>query len=64
VKDISREDVNDFFADYTWFLDQQRYEEWLTLFEEKSNYRVIPRENQEAGLPLPGDPVVGKPLRR
>ncbi len=51
MKDISREDVNDFFVDYAWFLDQQRYEEWLTLFEEKSNYRVIPRENQEAGLP-------------
>jgi salicylate 5-hydroxylase small subunit len=44
--------INDLYADYAAHLDAARYAEWLDLFVEDCTYRLIPRENYEANLPL------------
>jgi anthranilate 1,2-dioxygenase small subunit len=46
-----RDQISRFFADYAWFLDAERYEEWLELFSESSMYQIVPRENVQYGLP-------------
>lgn len=40
------------YADYAAALDEARYEDWLTLFDEQCRYLVQPRENFDRGLPL------------
>jgi anthranilate 1,2-dioxygenase small subunit len=46
-----RDQISRLFADYAWFLDAERYEEWLELFSESSMYQIVPRENVQYGLP-------------
>ena len=38
---------------YVAALDNDRLEEWPTLFTEECLYEIVPRENEELGLPAP-----------
>jgi 3-phenylpropionate/cinnamic acid dioxygenase small subunit len=49
---IDRDALRDFYDDYYTVLDDVRLEEWPALFTEDCIYRVIPRENYEAGYTL------------
>ena len=49
---ISRDALRDFYDDYYNALDDVRLEEWPDFFTEDCVYRVIPRENYEAGYTL------------
>jgi salicylate 5-hydroxylase small subunit len=49
---IDREALRDFYDDYYSILDDLRLDEWPELFTEDCVYRVIPRENYEAGYTL------------
>src|ERR1700756_5758757 len=49
---IDREALRDFYDDYYAVLDDLRLEEWPDFFTEDCLYRVIPRENFEAGYTL------------
>ncbi len=49
---IARDAVRDFFDDYYAALDDVRLEAWPDFFTEDCLYRVIPRENYEAGYTL------------
>jgi 3-phenylpropionate/cinnamic acid dioxygenase small subunit len=49
---IDRDALRDFYDDYYTALDDGRFEEWPTFFTEDCLYRVIPRENHEAGYTL------------
>ncbi|MBU6191012.1 MAG: aromatic-ring-hydroxylating dioxygenase subunit beta [Betaproteobacteria bacterium] len=46
-----RNAVSDLLAEYGMALDQDRLEDWATLFTDDCDYRVISRENEEQGLP-------------
>jgi 3-phenylpropionate/cinnamic acid dioxygenase small subunit len=52
VSAIARDAVRDFFDDYYAALDDVRLEAWPDFFTEDCLYRVIPRENYEAGYTL------------
>lgn len=39
-------------AEYGGLLDLGRYDDWLALFAAECCYAVVPRENQDAGLPV------------
>lgn len=39
--------------DYVDIIDNDRLEEWPALFVEDCLYEIIPRENEDAGLPAP-----------
>jgi salicylate 5-hydroxylase small subunit len=47
-----RLDIADLYAAYTACLDEQRYDDWPEFFTEECVYKLIPRENYDAGLPL------------
>jgi salicylate 5-hydroxylase small subunit len=49
---IGRDTLRDFYDDYYNTLDDLRLEEWPAFFTEDCLYRVIPRENYEAGYTL------------
>jgi len=49
---IDRDALRDFYDDYYIVLDDGRFEEWPAFFMEECLYRVIPRENHEAGYAL------------
>ncbi len=49
---IARDALRDFFDDYYAALDDVRLEAWPDFFTEDCLYRVIPRENYEAGYTL------------
>jgi salicylate 5-hydroxylase small subunit len=49
---IDRDSLRDFYDDYYNTLDDLRLEEWPAFFTEDCVYRVIPRENYEAGYTL------------
>ena len=49
---IERDALRDFYDEYYCVLDDLRLEEWPALFTEDCIYRVIPRENYEAGYSL------------
>jgi 3-phenylpropionate/cinnamic acid dioxygenase small subunit len=49
---IDREALRDFYDDYYTILDDLRLDEWPPLFTEDCTYRIIPRENYEAGYTL------------
>jgi anthranilate 1,2-dioxygenase small subunit len=38
-------------AEYAMALDEDRLEEWVELFDEDCDYRIVTRENVEQGLP-------------
>jgi 3-phenylpropionate/cinnamic acid dioxygenase small subunit len=44
--------LEDLYAEYARRLDDGPLETWPELFTEQCLYRVIPRENHDAGLPL------------
>ena len=48
------EAVRSFFNVYAELLDAEQFEAWTALFEpDGCTYRVLSRENQDLGLPLP-----------
>ena len=49
---IDRDALRDFYDEYYTILDDLRLDEWPPLFTEDCVYRVIPRENYEAGYTL------------
>jgi 3-phenylpropionate/cinnamic acid dioxygenase small subunit len=49
---IDREALRDFYDDYYTILDDLRLDEWPPMFTEDCVYRIIPRENYEAGYTL------------
>jgi 3-phenylpropionate/cinnamic acid dioxygenase small subunit len=49
---IDRDTLRDFYDDYYAALDDLRLDEWPAFFAEDCIYRVIPRENYEAGYTL------------
>jgi salicylate 5-hydroxylase small subunit len=49
---IGRDALRDFYDEYYTVLDDVRLEKWPELFVENCLYRVIPRENFEAGYTL------------
>jgi 3-phenylpropionate/cinnamic acid dioxygenase small subunit len=49
---IGRDALRDFYDDYYNTLDDVRLDTWPALFTEHCIYRVIPRENYEAGYTL------------
>jgi 3-phenylpropionate/cinnamic acid dioxygenase small subunit len=49
---IDRGALRDFYDDYYTTLDDVRLDEWPAFFTEDCVYRVIPRENFEAGYTL------------
>lgn len=40
------------YADYVASIDEERFDDWPGFFTEDCTYRVIPRENHDAGYPL------------
>jgi 3-phenylpropionate/cinnamic acid dioxygenase small subunit len=49
---IDRDALRDFYDDYYIALDDGRFDDWPSFFTEDCLYRVIPRENYEAGYAL------------
>jgi len=49
---LARLEVEEFYGDYIACLDEARIEEWPDFFAEEASYRVVSRENWEAGLPI------------
>jgi 3-phenylpropionate/cinnamic acid dioxygenase small subunit len=49
---IDRDALRDFYDDYYNTLDDVKLDDWPGLFTEDCTYRVIPRENFEAGYTL------------
>lgn len=49
---IDRDALHDFYDEYYTILDDVRLDDWPALFTEDCIYRVIPRENYEAGYTL------------
>jgi anthranilate 1,2-dioxygenase small subunit len=47
-----REAAEDLMSDYVDLIDADRLEDWLELFTEDAVYQVLPRENEEQGLPV------------
>ena len=41
------------YAEYGRRIDDARFDDWLELFADDCAYHVLPRENQQRGLPLP-----------
>jgi salicylate 5-hydroxylase small subunit len=60
----TRQGIADLYASYATCLDDGRYEEWPDFFTEEAWYRVVPRENYEAGLPLSTMSLKGKAMMR
>lgn len=46
-----REALTALMADYAMAIDENRLEDWVELFEENCDYKVVTRENVEQGLP-------------
>jgi hypothetical protein len=45
--------VQAFLFDYAAALDEERFDDWVALFEEQAcRYEVLSRENRDLGLPL------------
>ena len=43
--------LTDLMAEYAMAIDENRLEDWVELFDERCDYRVVARENVEQGLP-------------
>jgi anthranilate 1,2-dioxygenase small subunit len=48
---MERAALTDLMAEYGMALDEDRLEDWVELFDEQCDYRVVTRENVEQGLP-------------
>ena len=46
-----RQVLDDLMAEYAMAIDEDRLEDWVELFDEGCNYKVVTRENVEQGLP-------------
>jgi anthranilate 1,2-dioxygenase small subunit len=46
-----REAFTALMAEYGMAIDEDRLEDWVELFDERCDYRVVTRENVEQGLP-------------
>lgn len=46
-----REALCDLMAEYAGAIDEDRMEDWVELFEETCDYRIVTRENAEQNLP-------------
>ncbi|MEJ0070694.1 MAG: nuclear transport factor 2 family protein [Pseudomonadota bacterium] len=46
-----REAIQDLMVEYGLLIDEDRLEDWVSLFAERCSYRVVSRENVEQGLP-------------
>ena len=46
-----REALGDLMAEYALSIDENRLEDWVELFDEGCDYKVVTRENVEQGLP-------------
>ena len=51
VPDAIRHAAADLLAEYGLLIDEDRLEDWVDLFEEACDYKVVTRENVEQGLP-------------
>lgn len=51
VPDTIRHAAADLMAEYGLLIDEDRLEDWVELFEEACDYKVVIRENVEQGLP-------------
>lgn len=49
---LSRDAIEELYAEYGDLLDDGRLEDWLDLFVPDATYRVVSRENWVRGLPL------------
>ena len=47
----AREALTVLMAEYAMCIDEDRLEDWVELFDERCDYRVVTRENVEQGLP-------------
>lgn len=47
----ARHAISDLLAEYSLLLDEDKLEEWLELFVDDCEYRIVSRENVEQGLP-------------
>ena len=43
--------LNDLMAQYAMAIDENRLEDWVELFDEACDYRIVTRENAEQALP-------------
>ena len=48
---MNRDALADLVAEYGMALDEDRLEDWVELFEEACDYRIVTRENVEQDLP-------------
>ncbi len=46
-----REALGDLMAEYALSIDENRLEDWVELFDERCDYKVVTRENVEQSLP-------------
>ena len=51
VPDAIRHAAADLMAEYGLLIDEDRLEDWVELFAEACDYKVVTRENVEQGLP-------------
>jgi anthranilate 1,2-dioxygenase small subunit len=51
VPDVIRHAASDLMAEYGLLIDEDRLEDWVELFAEDCDYKVVTRENVEQGLP-------------
>ncbi len=48
----SLNDIISLYASYAASIDEERFDDWVGFFTDNCVYRVIPRENYDAGRPL------------
>ena len=51
VSSETRNILTALMAEYAMAIDEDRLEDWVELFDERCDYRVVTRENVEQGLP-------------
>lgn len=59
-----RQRIHDLYAAYAACLDGARYDEWPEFFTDDGWYRVVPRENFDADLPLSTLSLKGKAMMK
>jgi salicylate 5-hydroxylase small subunit len=47
-----RFEIEDLYAEYSACVDEGRFAEWPDFFLDECNYKIVPRENFDRGLPL------------
>ena len=51
IPEAIRDAASDLLAEYALMIDEDRLEDWVELFDEACDYKVVTRENVEQGLP-------------